>query len=347
MGLESPKPVPNKKIPTKDIGSRLEGEVTSVNPKEVELLLDDGRIGVISVQHFGLNNEKPNEVLNIGDRAYGIELQREDPKNRVVISRQWLLKQQKLEEIEKEYNNENRFRGKVKAVKGQGLVIDIGLPAYLPASHLELEKVEDLNLYLDQVLEVKVITFKPDKEKIIVSRRAILRRQRNQETKKYLNTLKVGQIVDGVVESITNYGAFIDLGLISGLAHMSELSWDNVSPSEAVQIGEEVQVKILSVNVPKKRVSLSLKACLDDPLGELEVGSVIDGTVKNVTDFGAFIDLGSHEGLVHRSEISDQFFNHPSEILMPGESVRVKVLSVDLPKRRISLSIKSAIEFLG
>jgi len=351
-------PEPVVKIPVYDLGPVLEGAVIKVTDKEVELKLDDGRPAVIDRSNFGLHNESPNQILSIGDKSYGVELKREDKKNRVVLSRSWALKKQAWEKIAKKVEDNKLFKGKVTEVRKNGIIVDIGLPGYLPASHLELEKISDFKKYLGQILEVKVIEADPKTDKLIVSRRSQLHKNRRKEQKEFLGSLKNGQVLNGVVDSLSDYGVFVKLSKlnetdsveisVTGLVHVSELSWDHVkNPSEVCAVGDALTVTVLDVKVGKGKVSLSAKANQPDPISVLEIGSVIQGTVSSVTDFGAFVTVGDFDGLVHMSELSEYRVGHPSEVVMPGEQVSVKVLSVDPKKRRIGLSIRQAVEYSG
>jgi len=342
------KPVIVDKEVTHDLGPVLEGTVTAVSKSNVELTLDDGRFAVIDKSNFGLHNESPIDAVSVGDKSFGVELKREDPKGRVVLSRTWALKRNAWEKILSSIKEEKTFNAKVTAVRKKGLIVDIGLPAFLPGSHLELEPVTDFDQYVGQNIEVKVIEHDESKEKIIVSRRAQLQKLQRKETKDKISSFKQGQIVTGTVESITGYGVFVDLGGVKGLVHISELSWDRISKaSKLVEVGQEIEVKILDVKVSKGRISLSMKATQPDPLKQFEVGSVIVGTVARLTDFGAFVNIGNFDGLVHNSEISEFRVGHASEILMPGEEISVKVLAVDLKKRRVELSLKQAMQYSG
>ncbi len=334
-----------ERVPTQDIGPRIEGVVETVNTKFVELTLDDGRAAIIRRDSFGLHNESPADIVSVGDRCFGVELDRNDPSGKVVLSRTWALRQDAWAKLEESFKSEKLIKGKVKTVRGQGLVLDFGIEGYLPASHLELDRVEDLASYVGKLLEVKIIEANPKSGKLVVSRRSIAHKERRQRESEAFEALKPGQIVQGRVDSLSQYGAFVKVGEIVGLVHISELSWKDIKKAEdVVSVGDEIEVEVLDVNKGKRRLSLSYKACIHDPASDLEEGKVYGGEVEKLADFGAFISIGSVTGLVHLSELSEYRVSHPSEVVMPGEQVRVKVLDVDLKKRRISLSIRQAAE---
>ncbi|MDH3682705.1 MAG: S1 RNA-binding domain-containing protein, partial [Acidimicrobiia bacterium] len=334
--------------PPKPTGRVVEGVVSSVSSEEVELTLDDGRPAVINRRNFGPNNEDPASVLSVGDRAFGAELAREDPKARVVLSRAWALKKLAWERVLQAASAKTTLTGKVTSVGAKGVVVDVGLRGFVPTSHLELEPVADLSPYLDQVLELKVLEADPQRERLVLSRRSLLLKEQRKKAQELLTSLKPGESCRGRVTSITNYGAFVDLGGVNGLVHLSELSWKRVRrPNDVVALGDEVEVRILDVKAKKRRVSLSLRQMRPDPLTELEVGQIYRGPVTRLVDFGAFVAIGEVEGLVHLSELAEYRVSTPEEVVTPGEEVGVKVLSIDPKRRRIELSIRQAAEFGG
>ncbi|MEM9653030.1 MAG: S1 RNA-binding domain-containing protein [Actinomycetota bacterium] len=334
--------------PITETGKIVEGVVTAVSADSVELTLDDGRTAVINRRNFSLTDEEPSAVLSVGDRAFGAELAREDPKARVVLSRTWALKRQAWEKIVEKANNNELITGKVVSTSKKGLVVDVGVRGFIPSSHLELNPVTDMSPYLDQSLELKVLEVDPRREKLVLSRRSLLLKAQRKEVQELLQALKPGEVRTGTVASLADYGAFVDLGGVSGLVHISELSWQRVSkPAQVVSVGEEVQVKILDVKPKKKRISLSMRQITPDPLLSIEVGTVVFGPVTRLVDFGAFVAIGEFEGLVHLSELAEYRVSTPEEIVAPGDEVGVKILSVDPKRRRIELSIRRAAEYGG
>ncbi len=343
-----PSKPPPRPRPVTETGKIVEGVVTAVSAESVELTLDDGRHAVIHRRNFGFDNEEPSAVLSVGDRAFGAELAREDPKSRVVLSRAWALKRQAWERVVDAAANNVLLTGRVISASKKGLVVDVGVRGFVPASHLELSTVTDMSPYLDQTLELKILEVDPRREKLVLSRRSLLLKAQRKEMQELLSSLRPGEIRTGRVSSLADYGAFVDLGGVSGLVHISELSWHRIGkPSEVVSVGDTVEVKVLDVKPKKKRVSLSIRQVTPDPLESIEVGSVITGPVTRLVDFGAFVAVGEFEGLVHLSELAEYRVSTPEEIVAPGDEVGVKILSVDTKRRRIELSIRRAAEYGG
>ncbi len=238
-------------------------------------------------------------------------------------------------------------------VKGGLTVMTNGIRAFLPGSLVDTRPVKDTTPYEGKTFEFKVIKLDRKRNNVVVSRRAVVEANMGEERAKLLETLKEGAIVKGIVKNITDYGAFVDLGGIDGLIHISELSWNHVNhPSEVVKVGQEVEVEVLDVDLNRERISLGLKQTTEDPWRALvkkyPVGAIVEGTVTKLVPFGAFVDLGEGiEGLVHISEMANKHVDQPSQVTHVGDKVQVKVMEIDLDRRRISLSMKSAAETLG
>jgi small subunit ribosomal protein S1 len=334
--------------PVTETGKIVEGLVTAVSSDGVELTLDDGRHAVIHRRNFGLRDEDPATVVSVGDRAHGAELLREDPKGRVVLSRAWALKRQAWEKIVESAKENKLLTGKVVSASKKGLVVDVGVRGFVPSSHLELTPVADMSPYVGQSFELKILEVDPRREKLVLSRRSLLLKAQRKEMQELLSSLKPGEVRSGTVSSLADYGAFVDLGGVNGLVHISELSWKRVSkPSQVVNVGDQVEVKILDVKPKKKRISLSIRQMTADPLSAIEVGAVETGRVTRLVDYGAFVAIGEFEGLVHLSELAEYRVSTPEEIVAPGDEVGVKILSVDTKRRRIELSIRRAAEYGG
>ncbi len=343
-------PPPSGQAPTPPGGPGriVEGVVTDVSEDSVDLRLDDGRPAVITRRNFGLNNEKPSEVLSVGDRAFGAELAREDPKQRVVLSRVWALKRQAWDKLAEQADSGDVITCRVTSVSKKGVVVDAGVRGFVPASHLALETVRDMSEYVGQTLELKILEIDPRKEKLVLSRRSLLQRQQRKERQDFLSSLQPGELRSGKVQSLAEYGAFVDLGGATGLVHLSELSWYRVRrPADVVSVGDDVQVKVLDVKVSKRRIALSMRQVQPDPLLQIESGTVHEGKVTRLVDFGAFVLIDGFEGLVHLSELAEYRVSTPEAVVAPGDSVYVKVLSVDPNRRRLELSIRRAAEFNG
>ena len=240
----------------------------------------------------------------------------------------------------------------IEVVKG-GLIMDIGLRGFLPASLVDLRRVKDLEMYLNTEIEARVIEMDRNRNNVVLSRRVLLEEGRRAERTEILSKLSKGMRLKGTVSSIVDFGAFVDLGGIDGLVHISELSWNHVNhPSEVVKVGDEVEVEVLDVDLQRERISLGLKQTTEDPWIKLvqnyPVGTIVDGHVTKIVPFGAFVELGEAvEGLVHISEMSPKHIDTPAQVVKQGEDVKVKVMEINPDRRRISLSMKAAAEELG
>ncbi len=237
----------------------------------------------------------------------------------------------------------------IEVVKG-GLIVDIGLRGFLPASLVELRRVRELQPYVGKVIEAKIIELDRNRNNVVLSRRAWLEEAQKEQRGDFLQNLKPGERRKGIVSSVVNFGAFVDLGGMDGLVHVSELSWKHVDhPSSVVSVGDEIEVEVLDVDLDKERISLSLKATQSDPWQEFadshSVGQLVYGRITKLVPFGAFVQVGDGiEGLVHISEMAAHHVDLPEQVVTPGEELWVKIIDIDLQRRRISLSIKQAAE---
>lgn len=342
------KPRTKQRPADSDIGRIVGGIVSEVGPNEVVLNLDDGRPGVIHRRDFDQDESDPTTVLSPGDRVEGAILSRQDPRNRIVLSRAWALKKSTWEQLQTTADDGGVISATVTASAKQGVVVEAragvaGVRGFVPSSHLELETPTDLGSYVGQSLELKILEIDQVKERLVLSRRAILMKEQRKASRDLLASLETGEVRSGTVASFVDYGAFVDIGGIMGLVHLSEMSWSRVSkPSQQLTIGQEIQVKVLNVKVKRKRVSLSIRQLAPDPLAAIPVGEILLGEVSRLVEFGAFVNLDGVEGLVHLSELAEHRVFAAEEIVTPGEEVRVKVLSVDKKRRRVELSIRQA-----
>jgi small subunit ribosomal protein S1 len=319
-----------------------------------EVLLDIGykSEGVIPAKELSIRQDvDPSEVVKVGDHVEALVLQKEDKEGRLILSKKRAQYERAWSRIEDIMRRGETIKGPVIEVVKGGLILDIGLRGFLPASLVELRRVRDLHPYVGQELECKIIELDRNRNNVVLSRRAFLEESQSEGRKKFLESLRKGERRHGVVSSIVNFGAFVDIGGgVDGLVHVSELSWKHVDhPSEVVSVGQEVDVEVLDVDLDRERVSLSLKATQEDPWREFErkhqTGEVIPGTVTKLVPFGAFVRVGDGiEGLVHISELSDQHVESPEQVVQVGEQVRVKVVDVDVSRRRISLSTRRVAE---
>jgi small subunit ribosomal protein S1 len=331
-----------------DAGKILGGIATAITQDEVELVLQDGRLAVIHRRNYAATDTTDlTTVVTQGDRIEGAVLARDDPRQRVVLSRAWGLERRAWERLAAAAEGNEVLKCPVTSVGKKGLVVDVeGIRGFVPLSHVALEHGTDLASFQGQTIELKIIEIDPQprKRRLVLSRRSLLLREQRRETHNALAALEVGSVRSGVVSSLSDYGAFVDLGGVQGLVHVSELSWSRVNhPREVVSVGDQIDVKILEIKVKKRRVRLSVREVGDDPFELVEVGSILTGPVSRLVDFGAFVDVGGVDGLVHLSEMAEYRVMAPEELVTPGEQVMVKVLSIDKKRRRIELSIRQAV----
>jgi small subunit ribosomal protein S1 len=333
-------------------GDLVAGTVVKVDRDEVLLDIGYKSEGVIPAKELSIRQDvDPSEVVKVGDQFEALVLQKEDKEGRLILSKKRAQYERAWARIEDIMKRGGTITGPVIEVVKGGLILDIGLRGFLPASLVELRRVRDLHPYVGQALECKIIELDRNRNNVVLSRRAFLEESQSEGRKMFLESLKKGERRRGVVSSIVNFGAFVDIGGgVDGLVHVSELSWKHVDhPSEIVSVGQEVDVEILDVDLERERVSLSLKATQEDPWREFErrhqAGEIIDGTVTKLVPFGAFVRVGEGiEGLVHISELSDQHVESPEQVVSVGQQVRVKVVDVDVSRRRISLSTRRVVE---
>jgi small subunit ribosomal protein S1 len=328
-------------------GDIVDGEIVKIDRDEVLLDIGYKSEGVIPAKELSIRHDvDPNEVVKVGDHVEALVLQKEDKEGRLILSKKRAQYERAWGRIEEVMTSGGTIKGPVIEVVKGGLILDIGLRGFLPASLVDLRRVRDLHPFVGQELEAKIIELDRNRNNVVLSRRAFLEESQSEGRKKFLESLQKGERRKGTVSSIVNFGAFIDLGGVDGLVHVSELSWKHVDhPSEVVQVGQEVEVEVLDVDLERERVSLSLKATQEDPWKEFErrysAGEIIDGQVTKLVPFGAFVRVAQGiEGLVHISEISEQHIDSPESVLTVGDQVRVKVIEVDVPRRRVSLSMR-------
>ncbi|MGH2530433.1 MAG: 30S ribosomal protein S1 [Actinomycetota bacterium] len=328
-------------------GDIVEGTIVKIDRDEVLLDIGYKSEGVIPAKELSIRHDvDPNEVVHVGDKIEALVLQKEDKEGRLILSKKRAQYERAWGRIEEVMQSGSTIRGPVIEVVKGGLIVDIGLRGFLPASLVDLRRVRDLHPYVGQEIEAKIIELDRNRNNVVLSRRAFLEESQSEGRKKFLESLQKGERRKGTVSSIVNFGAFIDLGGVDGLVHVSELSWKHVDhPSEVVQVGQEVEVEVLDVDLERERVSLSLKATQEDPWKEFErkyqAGEIIEGQVTKLVPFGAFVRVAPGiEGLVHISELSEQHVESPEAVLSVGDQVRVKVIEVDVSRRRISLSMR-------
>ncbi len=328
-------------------GDIVDGEVVKIDRDEVLLDIGYKSEGVIPAKELSIRHDvDPNEVVKVGDKIEALVLQKEDKEGRLILSKKRAQYERAWGRIEETMQAGSTIKGPVIEVVKGGLILDIGLRGFLPASLVDLRRVRDLHPFVGTELECKIIELDRNRNNVVLSRRAFLEESQSEGRKKFLESLQKGERRKGTVSSIVNFGAFVDLGGVDGLVHVSELSWKHVDhPGEVVEVGKEVDVEVLDVDLERERVSLSLKATQEDPWKEFErmyqAGEIIDGQVTKLVPFGAFVRVAQGiEGLVHISELSDSHVESAEAVLNVGDQVSVKVIEVDVPRRRISLSMR-------
>ena len=337
-----------------DEGDLVKGTVVQIEHDEVLLDIGFKSEGVIPSRELSIRKDAdPSEIVALGDEIEALVLQKEDKEGRLILSKKRAEYERAWISVEEKFKAGEAVTGEVIEVVKGGLIIDIGLRGFLPASLVDLRRVKDLDMYLGTELEARVIEMDRNRNNVVLSRRVLLEEGRKNERAEILSKLTKGMRLKGTVSSIVDFGAFVDLGGIDGLVHISELSWNHVNhPSEVVKVGQEVEVEVLDVDLSRERISLGLKQTTPDPWIKLvesyPVGSVIDGKVTKIVPFGAFVELGSNvEGLVHISEMAPRRIETPAQVVKVGQEVKVKVMEVNPDRRRISLSMKAAAEELG
>ena len=330
-------------------GDLVTGTVVKIDKDEVLVDIGYKSEGVIPARELSLRHDvNPGEVVALGESVEALVLQKEDKEGRLILSKKRAHYERAWGRIEEIKRAGGVVRGPVIEVVKGGLIVDIGLRGFLPASLVELRRVRDLQPYVGKELECKIIELDKNRNNVVLSRRAYLEEAHSEQRKEFLENLKPGEIRTGTVSSIVNFGAFVDLGGVDGLVHVSELSWRHVDhPSEVVQVGQEIKVQVLDVDLQRERVSLSLKNTQEDPwrafAREHQVGDIVHGTITKLVPFGAFVKVADGiEGLVHISELSGTHVDLPEQVVSLGENVTVRIIDIDLDRRRISLSLKQA-----
>jgi small subunit ribosomal protein S1 len=336
---------------TVDDGQLVEGTVVKVDRDEVLLDIGYKSEGVIPSRELSIRNDvDPNEIVSLGDKIEALVLTKEDKEGRLILSKKRAQYERAWGDIERIKEEDGVVTGPVIEVVKGGLILDIGLRGFLPASLVELRRVRDLQPYVGRNIEAKIIELDKNRNNVVLSRRAWLEETQKEQREDFLANLKPGEVRTGVVSSVVNFGAFVDLGGMDGLIHVSELSWKHVDhPGSVVAVGDEVSVQVLDVDLDRERISLSLKATQQDPWQEFatshRVGELVYGRVTKLVPFGSFVQVGEGiEGLVHISEMSAHHVDLPEQVVTPGEELWVKIIDLDLQRRRISLSIKQAAE---
>jgi small subunit ribosomal protein S1 len=329
-----------------------EGEVvhgTVVRVDKDEVLVDIGykSEGVIPVAELSIRRSvNPDDEVGVGDEIDALVLTKEDSEGRLILSKKRARFELAWKEIERKAESGEPITGRVIEVVKGGLILDLGVRGFLPASLVDIRRVQDLDEFLAQELRCKVIELNRSRNNVVLSRRAVLEDERKEMRQAILDRLSPGGVVDGTISNIVDFGAFVDLDGMDGLIHISELSWGHVNhPSEVLDIGQEVKVKVLDIDRERQRISLGLKQTQSDPwqqvLDSYSLNDIVEGKVTKVVTFGAFVEiLPGVEGLVHISELAQHHVENPREVVAQGQAVQVKIIEMDAERRRLSLSLK-------
>ncbi|QLK86131.1 30S ribosomal protein S1 [Staphylococcus sp. 17KM0847] len=335
-------------------GDKITGEVQQINDKHVVVHVNGGKYnGIIPISQLSTHHiDDVNEVVKVGDEvgAYvtKVEIDEENETGSYILSKRQLEEEKSYEFLQEKLDNNETIEAKVTEVVKGGLVVDVGQRGFIPASLISTEYIEDFSDYEGKVLELKVEELDPENNRVILSRKAVEAEENTKKKAALLQSIQAGDVIEGKVARLTNFGAFIDLGGVDGLVHVSELSHEHVkTPDEVVSIGETVKVKVRSVEPDAERVSLSIKDTLPSPFetiqSQFNEGDIVEGKVVRLASFGAFVEIGPGlQGLVHISEISHKHIGTPNEAVEPGQTVNVKILGINPDEERISLSIKAA-----
>ncbi|PLT28319.1 30S ribosomal protein S1 [Peribacillus deserti] len=329
-----------------EAGDRVTGTVTKVEEKQVIIDVKNSKTdGILPISELSsLHVEKASDVVNEGDELELEVLKVEEEA--LILSKRKVDALNAWDELERKFESQEVFESEVKDVVKGGLVVDLGVRGFVPASLVEDYFVEDFSDYKGRTLSFKIVELDKEKNRIILSHRAVVQDEKGQKKQELLDSIQQDQVLEGTVQRLTDFGAFVDIGGIDGLVHISQLSHEHVEkPSDVVKEGDKVQVKVLSVDRDNERISLSIKETLPGPWQQVsekaQPGSVLEGTVKRLVSYGAFVEvLPGVEGLVHISQISHKHIGTPHEVLQEGQQVQVKVLDVNENDQRLSLSIK-------
>jgi len=335
-------------------GDLVKGTIVKIEHDEVLVDIGYKSEGVIPVRELTIRKDvNPAELVAVGDDIEALVLQKEDKEGRLILSKKRAEYERAWTDVERYFESAEIVEGEVIEIVKGGLIVDIGLRGFLPASLVDLRRVKDLQSFLGEKIESRVIEMDRHRNNVVLSRRVILEEGRKADRGEILSKLQEGMILPGTISSIVDFGAFVDLGGIDGLVHISELSWGHIThPNEVVKVGDQVEVKVLDVNVKRERISLGLKQTQEDPwkalVSKFPIDSIVEGKVTKLVPFGIFVDLGnSVEGLVHISEMARGHVDTPDQVVVVGDEIQVKVMTIDEERRRVSLSMRAAAEDLG
>jgi small subunit ribosomal protein S1 len=328
-------------------GDVVSGKVVRIDRDEVLVDIGYKSEGVIPSHELSIRKSvDPHDEVELGEDIDALVLTKEDQDGRLILSKKRARFEKAWRTIERAAESGEAVTGTVIEVVKGGLIVDLGVRGFLPASLVDIRRVQNLDEFMGEKIECRVIELNRSRNNVVLSRRAVLEEERKEQRQEILDRLQPGMIVEGAISNIVDFGAFVDLNGIDGLIHISELSWSHVNhPSEILNIGDVVPVKVLDIDRDRQRISLGLKQTQEDPwqrvVNTYRVGDELEGTVTKVVAFGAFVEiLDGVEGLVHISELAHHHVENPREVVDPGQEVKVKILEIDAERRRLSLSVK-------
>ncbi|WP_066366510.1 30S ribosomal protein S1 [Neobacillus fumarioli] len=333
-----------------EVGDKVTGQVTKVEEKQVFVDVKESKLdGIIPISELSsLHIEKASDAVQVGDQLELEVLKVEEEA--IILSKRKVDAEKAWDSLEQKFQSGEIFEAEVKDVVKGGLVVDLGVRGFVPASLVETYFVEDFSDYKGRTLTFKIVELDKEKNRLILSHRAVVEEEKGKQRLDRLQSIQAGDVIEGTVQRITDFGAFVDIGGIDGLVHISQLSHEHVNkPTDVVHEGQKVQVKVLSVDRDHERISLSIKETQPGPwaniVEKVPKGSVLTGTVKRLVSYGAFVEVfPGVEGLVHISQIAHKHIATPHEVLKEGQEVKVKVLDVNEQEQRLSLSIKDLLD---
>src|SRR5437588_104590 len=327
-------------------GSIVKGRVLEIRPREVLVDIGYKSEGVIPSAEF-----EDIDTLEVGDEVDVLLERLENDEGMVVLSKEKAAYRQNWNKIAGVFQGDGLIKGKVKSVVKGGLMVNIGVEAFLPASQIDIVPPKDLQQFVGNTYDFKIVKINDDRKNVVLSRRELIEQERSEKRQKFLEGVKVGDRVQGNVKNLTDFGAFIDLDGMDGLLHITDMTWGRLGhPSELLKVGQPLEVVVLGVNKDEQKISLGLRQLEPNPWDEIEkkftIGSHVKGQIRNMTAYGAFVELEDGiDGMIHVSDLSwTRKINHPSEVFKKNDEVEAVVIDIDKVNQRISLGIKQLSE---
>ncbi|GGG05540.1 30S ribosomal protein S1 [Paenibacillus aceti] len=332
-------------------GDTVKGTIVKIEDNQAYVSIGYKYDGVIPIRELSsVHLDSVADAIQVGQEVETKVVSIDDEKERLVLSKRAIDSENAWDELQARMDSQETFEVVVADVVKGGLVVDVGLRGFIPASMVERHFVEDFSDYKGRTLRVKVKELDKENNKVILSQKDVLDEEFEANKQKVMANLQEGEVIEGTVQRLTQFGAFVDVGGVDGLVHVSEISWSHVDkPADVLSEGDKVKVKVLKVDPEKGKISLSIKAALPGPWDtaseQFHIGDIVSGEVKRLVNFGAFVEIAPGvEGLVHISQISHKHIGTPFEVLKEGQTVQVKILDLNAAEKRASLSIKETEE---